>query len=63
MALSSDEQEQIREIVRSELKQGSPFFGALKGRMIMLIVIFLSVLALHILVIGGFTLYHLFHAH
>jgi len=58
MALSADELEQIRAVVRSEIakSRGWNSFLVFPG---ILVVIFIAVLGLHVLVIGGFTLYHL----
>lgn len=63
MALSPEELEQIREIVRIELKQNPPvggtmvrWFGVVGSGCL---IVFLVVLALHVLVIGGFTAYYL----
>jgi hypothetical protein len=60
MALSPEELEQIRSVVRSEIYQSrfgmKPFAGGFK-----LVYVFLAVLALHAAVIGGFTVYHLLH--
>jgi hypothetical protein len=66
MALSSDDLEQIRTVVRSELQQRPPdkygFGKALVRLPIMFAVIFCVVLALHVFVIAGFTIYHLMHS-
>jgi hypothetical protein len=60
MALTAEELEQIRGVVRSEISK--PSRDAWK---IVLIVfaasfaMFIAVIGLHVLVIGGFTIYHL----
>jgi hypothetical protein len=84
MALTAEELEQIRAVVRSELdgrpspRPGHPLAPALAGpphvyspvnpgKIVLIIgggflAAFLALLALHVLVIGGLTVYHLlFH--
>jgi hypothetical protein len=60
MALTTEELEQIRVVVRSEMQHsrgnGSRGFLIACG---IIAAIFLLVIALHVLVIGGFTIYHL----
>ena len=58
MALSAEELEQIRAVLRSEIGNSRGWNGFLVFLRVLLIV-FLAVLALHVLVIGGFTIYHL----
>jgi hypothetical protein len=62
MALSPEDLEQIRQMVRNEIQQATPP-GApqriLPVGCLVLIGLALGVLALHVLVIGGFTIYHL----
>ena len=59
MALSPDELAQIRDAVRSELQQER--YGCFKTLGWVLIATFLSVLLLHVVVIGGFTIWHLLY--
>ncbi|MCE0484039.1 MAG: hypothetical protein LV479_07360 [Methylacidiphilales bacterium] len=65
MALLPEDLERIRAIVRAELSQAQKNSGSFVksflnlGRGLM--IIFLAVLALHVVVIGGFTIYHLMH--
>jgi len=65
MAFSPDELAQIRDVVRSELaprRNGFDGFLTLVSRSLLaFIFIFLFVLALHVLVILGFTIWHLLH--
>lgn len=64
MALSSEELDQIRQVVQAELKQ-APGRDVWKIVALLTLVsgaVFISVLALHVLVIGGFTIYHLMHS-
>ena len=67
MALSAEDIEQIRTVVRTELQQVAPdkngFGKALVRLLIISAVIFGVVLALHVAVIAGFTIYHLTHSH
>jgi hypothetical protein len=60
VALTNEELEQIRAVVRSEIASSRsgrwwPLVFVPGG----FILIFFAVLALHVLVIGGFTIYHL----
>jgi hypothetical protein len=62
MALSPEDLEQVRGIVRSEMSRSSgsawkPLLNVFGG----FAIVFCVVLGLHILVIGGFTVYHLMH--
>lgn len=65
MALSPDDLAQIREVVQTEIQQkprSGPSAGKIIGLILLIIVgLFLAVLALHILVIAGFTIWHLLH--
>jgi hypothetical protein len=63
MALSPDELDQIRDVVRTELNQQRyGYWARSAGRSgVMLIFVFLAVLGLHVLVVGGFTIWHLLH--
>jgi hypothetical protein len=65
VALSPDDLEQIRSVVRAELQQELPRISRSPGAAALLFRIligtFLGVLAIHVLVIGGFTVYHLLH--
>jgi hypothetical protein len=64
MALTTEELEQIRAVVRSEIAQARGGWGRNSLATIrVLFAIFLAVLALHVVVIGGFTLYHLMSRH
>ncbi len=63
MALSPDELAQVRDVVRLELRQNTPISG---GKVVAFIILgfvglFFAVLMLHVLVIGGFTIWHLLH--
>ena len=60
MALSPEELAQIREVVKSEVKQALPWAGA-KGCLISVGVLFLVVLVLHVVVIGCVVTYYLLH--
>ena len=63
MPLTTEELEQIRAVVRSEiaLSRTGRWNGLMLGGGILL-ALFLSVLAIHVIVIGGFTIYHLMAA-
>jgi hypothetical protein len=65
MALSPEDVEQIRAVVRMEMAQIPPRAGS--GKWILLgiglpLLAFMIVLMLHVVVIGGFTIYHLMHS-
>ena len=63
MALSPDELNQIREVVRSEIIQQRPTSSVVvRYCCITAAIIAIAVLLLHVLVIGGFTAYHLLHS-
>jgi hypothetical protein len=65
MALSPDELAQIRDVVRGELNmRPAGTWTAAKIAFIAIVCfvnLFLAVLMLHVLVIGGFTIWHLMH--
>jgi cell division septal protein FtsQ len=63
MALSPDELAQIRDVVRLELRQNtSTSSGKIVAWIILgFVCLFSAVLLLHVLVIGGFTVWHLLH--
>jgi hypothetical protein len=65
MALSPDDLDQVRQVVRSEMQQGiPPSFGTrnpARTVLFILLAAYLAVFVLHVLVIGGFTIYHLMH--
>jgi hypothetical protein len=66
MALSPDELEQIRAIIRSELNQRPPSSGGANRGCLTAVLIFVgffvAVLIVHVIVIAGFTVYHLTHS-
>jgi hypothetical protein len=67
MALTSDEIAQIRDVVRLEIRQNTSASGGKIFAFLKIVVfiglalygLFFVVLALHVLVIGGFTVWHL----
>ncbi len=61
MALTNEELEQIRFVVRNEMtsSRSGRWWLWLFVPGIFTVVAFFAVLALHVLVIGGFTVYHL----
>jgi hypothetical protein len=67
MALSSDDLEQVRMVVRAELQQTPPassggrILRSLLFPFLALAIVFVAVLSLHIFVIAVFTIYHLMH--
>jgi len=63
MALSPDELEQIRQIVRDEIKQASPVGGSSKGCLMAIVYVVFSIIILHVIVIGSMTAYYLLHPH
>jgi hypothetical protein len=66
VALSNEDLQQIRAVVRSEIEessQGRWFYYYSSASRRLLLWIFITILALHVLVIGGFTIYHWMHIH
>jgi uncharacterized membrane protein len=59
VALTNEELEQIRSVVRSEIGQSRSVRNIVLIYFLVSAAMILAVLALHVLVIGGFTLYHL----
>jgi hypothetical protein len=59
MALSPEELEQIRQIVRDELKQSAIVSGGVKSCLTLAIYVFISIVLIHVLIVGGFTAYYL----
>lgn len=57
MALSPEELEQVRAVVRQECQSRNR--KIIFGIILLPVVLFACVLTLHIMVIGGFTVYHL----
>ncbi len=59
MALSPEDLQQVRMVMRSELEQRFSLGRVAKNILILFLGTFLAVLVLHVLVIAGFTVYHL----
>jgi hypothetical protein len=62
MALSPEELSRIRDVVRGELNQRHSGLRISFRIILLLAAIFLGVLFLHVLVIAGFTIWHLNHS-